>query len=402
MPAPQSLPAARSPLLPRIVVLLCLAVVLALIGWMVSQVQKDRGDALARARSYLDRGQPDRALQVLAGIPADGPDAADGLTLAARAFLMRGNIARARRVLERSLTMKRAQPEADKMLAAIYLAASDAQRAITLLKEAAQLEPGDFHPWSALGKVYQDQGKLDESAGAYAEALRRRPPAQEAREARIGRFRALLKAHRHAEAAADLAVLREQTPNDPQVLALAAQQARDRGQVEEATELAQRALAADPTNYDALLVRARIHVLIRQPQLAIEDLEKALGVQPDDPAALQLLAQAQMSAGLTDRARATQERANRARERIALLDRLTRAIDEHPEDPEPRWRLGQAAMEAEMYLLAYQCFQAALDLNPNYTPARDALEALRSRKGFDLSSLTGPPIAPLKRTPARK
>jgi tetratricopeptide (TPR) repeat protein len=392
-----TVPAARSPLLPRIIVLLCLAVVLALLGWIFSQVKikKDHWDELARARSYLDRGQPDLAIQAVSGIRDDGPGAAEGLTLAGRAFLMRGNIAPARRVLEGSLKLKRAQPEAAKMLAAIYLAAGDGQRAITLLKDAARLEPGDFRPWYALGKVYHDLGNLEDSAGAYAEALRRTPPAAEARESRIGRVRALLDAHRGEEASAELAVLSQQTPDDPQVLALAARQARDLGRPDAAAERAQRALAGDPTNFDALLVRARLRALSRQPERAIEDLEKALVEKPHDRAALQLLAQVQMSAGLNEKARATQERANRSRQRIELMDRLAKVIDQHPEDPEPRWRMGQAAMDGEMYVLAYQCFQAALYLDPNFKPAHDALEALRSRKGFDPSSITGPQIPPL-------
>jgi predicted Zn-dependent protease len=396
-------PAHRSRLLPRIVVLLCLAVVLALLGWYFSQVKKDHWAEVARARSYLDRGQPDQAFQALAGIRDDGPGAAEGLTLAARAFLMQGIIAPARRVLEGSLKMKRAQPEAAKMLAAIYLAAGDAQPAITLLKDAARLDPTDFRPWYALGKVYHDLGTLDESADAYAAALSRNPPAAEARESRIGRVRALLDAQRGEEADADLAVLSRQTPDDPQVLSLAARQARDRGRLDEATGLAQRALAADPTNFDALLVRARLRALGRQPQRAIEDLEKALVVRPHDRAALQLLAQVQMSTGLTEKARATQEQANRSRLRIELMDRLTKVIDQHPDDPEPRWRMGQAAMDGEMYVLAYQCFQAALYLDPSYKPAREALETLRSRKGFDPSAVEGSQVRPLGNpTPPRK
>jgi hypothetical protein len=74
------------------------------------------------------------------------------------------------------------------------------------------------------------------------------------------------------------------------------------------------------------------------------------------------------------------------------MDRLAKAIDARPDDPEPRWRMGQAAMEAEMDVLAYQSLQAALDLDPNYQPARAALAALRSRKGFDPTSLGRPQL----------
>src|SRR5262249_26614305 len=142
--AMSNLPASRPSLAPRIVLLLSLAATLALIRWTFSHVKKDHWREVARARSYLERGQLDLAFHAVSGIRDDGPGAPEGLTLAARALLMRGNIAPARRVLERSLKMKRDQPEAAKLLAAIYLAAGDGRRAITLLKDAARLGPGDF------------------------------------------------------------------------------------------------------------------------------------------------------------------------------------------------------------------------------------------------------------------
>jgi cytochrome c-type biogenesis protein CcmH/NrfG len=90
---------------------------------------------------------------------------------------------------------------------------------------------------------------------------------------------------------------------------------------------------------------------------------------------------------MTREAAVTQERADRARARITLMDRLAKVIAQRPEDPEPRWDMGQAAMEGEMYVLAYQCFQAALDLDPKYKPAREAIESLRSRKDFDYEAM---------------
>jgi predicted Zn-dependent protease len=387
---------------PRIVLFLLLACILGLIGriWFRGS-RHDHWDEVARARYYLDRGDYDRAFQAVLGILDDGPGAPEGLTLAARALLMRGNIADARKVLERTLMMKREQPEAAKMLAAIYLAAGDGGRAVTLLKDAARLGPGDFRPWYALGKVHHDLGNLDESSSAYTEALRRNPPAAEARESRIGRIRARLDANHAEEASEDLAELRRQTPDDPQALALAARQARDLGRLDEAMELARRALAADPANFDALMVRARGHALTRQARPAIDDLEKALAAKPNDRAALQLLSQVQRSAGLVRESKATQERADRARERIELMDRLTKVIDQQPKDPEPRWRLGQAAMDGEMYVLAYQCFQAALYLDPHYKPARDALETLRSRPGFDPAAVGDTRFQPSGKSVAR-
>jgi len=386
--------ALRSRRLPGIVVLLSLAGVLALMRWTFFQRKKDHWDEVARAQYYLDRGHPDLAFHAVSGIRDGRPGAAEGLTLAARALLMRSDVTLARRSLERSLQMSPDQPEAARMLAAIYLTAGEGQRGIAMLKEAARLGPSDFRPWYAMAKIYSDLGNFPDSAEAYTQALCRDPPAAESKEIRIGRARALLNANQAERAAADLDALRKQSPDDAQVLALAASQARDLGRVNEAEALADAALGRDPDEFDGLLVRARLRFLSRRPRLAIADLERAVRARPTDVAALQLLGQSQQSLSLAKEAAATLERADRARNRNILIDRLTKVIERRPEDPEPRWRMGQAALEGEMYLLAHQCFQAALDLDPNYKPARDGLRALRARKGFDYQSATGLRVQP--------
>jgi predicted Zn-dependent protease len=336
-------PGASRNITPQVVLVLALAGILALMIWILSVRPTGHWEEVARARSYLDRGQPDLAFKAVSGIRDEGPGSAEALTLAARALLMQGSISTARMALERSLKIQPKQPEAAKMLAAIYLASGDGERGLWLLQQAARFDPADFRPWYAMGKVHHDLGRLDESAEAYAQALKRSPPASEARESRLGRIRALLEANRAREASEDLAEAREQAPVDSDVLALAARQARDLGQMDEATTLADRTLASDPKNFDALLVRARIRVLSRSPQGALADLERAVQINPNQVAALQLLAQVQTSLGMTAEAAQTQTQAHRARERIALMDRLTKAIHQRPGDPEPRYRMGRAA-----------------------------------------------------------
>jgi cytochrome c-type biogenesis protein CcmH/NrfG len=93
--------------------------------------------------------------------------------------------------------------------------------------------------------------------------------------------------------------------------------------------------------------------------------------------------QSHKSRSLPKDAAPTQERADRARDGVALIDRLTKVIDQCPQDHETRWRMGQAAMEGEVDALAHQSFRAVLDLDPNCKLARDELETLRSQKGFD-------------------
>jgi tetratricopeptide (TPR) repeat protein len=364
-----------------------------MIAWVFWQRSRDRDHwrEVGRARYYLDRGEPDLAFQSVAGIRDSRPGAPEGLTLAAQALLMRGNISPARRVLEVSLQMKPDQSEAAKMLAAIYLASGDGERGIQLLQQAARLAPADYRPWYAMGKVHHDLGQLVESAEAYAQALKRSPPPRDARESRIGRTKALLDGNRPGDAFEVLAEARKQAPNDPEVLALAARQARDLGHLEEANTLATRTLAIDPKNFDALLVKARLAHLTRASRDALENLKKAVQIKPNDVAALQLLSQVQAALGMTSESARTQARVNRSRERLALMDQLTKVIHQHPNDPEPRYRMGQAAMDGEMYVLAYQSFRAALDLDGNYQPARAALDKLRRVEGFDYKSIVTSP-----------
>jgi tetratricopeptide (TPR) repeat protein len=387
-------PPSSSTKLPQALLLFSLICILGMIGWILPSgpSTRDHWREVGRARYYLDRGQPDLAFQAVAGIRDKHPGAPEGLTLAACALLRRGNIAPARRVLEASLQMKPGQAEAAKMLAAIYLASGDGERGLDLLQQAARLGPQDFRPWYAMGKVHHDLGHLAESAEAYAQARKRSPPPAEARECRIGRIRALLDANKAEDASLDLAEARSLAPEDPEILALAGRQACALGVVAEAADLAERALAIDPKNFDALLVRARIRVLSRSPRNALEDLERAVQVKPNDVAALQLLLQVQTILGMTKESAKTQAKVARSRERLALMDQLTKVIHQHPHDPEPRFRMGQAALDGEMYVLAYQSFQASIDLDSSYKPARDALEKLRRVEGFDYKSIIASPM----------
>ena len=354
-------------------------------GWFGPSRSRADIEAVARARRSLQRGRPDQAFKLLSRVHDRSPETAQALTDTAQAILAstgdlyeHGKGTAARRLLQRSLSLKPDQPRAAKMLAAIYLASGDANPGIALLRKSAELDPTDFRPWFALGSAFREQGDFTESAQAFAQALGRSPPAAETREALAGRVGVLLDANQPELAADDLSRLNREAPDDPEALALAARLAHDQGRFDEAAELAERALAADPANRDARLVRARVRFLRRQGWLAIEDLETELASKPDDLAAVQLLALAQRSVGRDQDAAASQERANQIRDQKTRISDLTRMIQRRPDDPEPRWRMGQAALDAGMYALAFQSMQAALDIDPNCQPARDGLRRLRS------------------------
>jgi tetratricopeptide (TPR) repeat protein len=371
-------PNRRRPLVALLLIVAANVAIVAGLARVLAPGRRGHWDEVQRARTHLEHGRPDRALEAVSGIRDEAPGAAEGLTLAAQALLELGHISSARAALERSLVMRPDQADAAKMLAAIYLAAGDGRRGLDLLQRAARLDPDDFRPWYAMGKVHHDLGELPESADAYAQALRRAPPPDVALESRIGRVRALLDANQHDAAIDDLASIERAAPDDPRVRALAARQARALGRGDAALEHADATLRRDPDNVDALFVRAQIRHVAGQHEQALADLERAAALNVNHLGVLQLLAQVHARLGHAAQASEARARLEQARARTERMDRLTRDISARPDDPLPRWEMGQLALEGGLDVLAYQCFQAALDIDPNYKPALESLAAMRT------------------------
>ncbi len=330
-------------------------------------------DAVARGRMYLRQGRHDRAFEAVSAIRDEAPGAGEAMTVAGLALLHYREYRGARMTLERALKLQPDQLDATKTLAALDLMLGNGRNGVKLLSKAARLDPRDARIWLTMGKVYHDLGEPGQAAHAFKEALKRD---RKDREALFKLIAELLNINRPDEATPWLTEALQRFPDDPTLLGLASLQARDTGRMDEAWALAARALGSDPDNLNALLVRARARVTSGDPEQALGDLEHAVAAHPSDLGALQLLAQVEAQLGLAERSRATIERRRRASERLVLMARLTQRIAQRPDDAELRWRMGQAAAEGSSFLLASQCFKAALALDPNYQPARESLAAL--------------------------
>ena len=164
----------------------------------------------------------------------------------------------------------------------------------------------------------------------------------------------------------------------------------DANRLVEAIAFADRALAHDPKNLDALLTRARSHVVQAQWEQALPDVERARAAYPDNLGSLQLLQKIQTKVGLTEQAAFTQAERVRAQDRIALMNRLNKEINLHPDDPKLLCTMGKTAWEAGSFLLASRCFEAALALDPNLQQARVSLAAIRAAQP-DLARSFGRP-----------
>jgi tetratricopeptide (TPR) repeat protein len=334
---------------------------------------RESAEAVARGRDLLQKGQPRWALQAVARVRLGESREAQAWTIRGMALATLEEVGPARRALERAWTLQ-PDPMVAKVLAAIYLGANETDRGRSMLEAAARIDPNDFRPWYALGAmVFQRLGRHEEAAEAFRQALRRLPVHHESR---IGLIRALLGIHRFEEAAPLLKAVLQDRPDDPKVLVLAAEMARSSGRDEEAFRSVERALSLDADNREGLLLRAELEHRAGHPDRALPDAERAVALDPNDLSALNLLASVESALGLKARAAATIARRRQVMERSALMEALTRDLEAHPDDPEPRWRLGRIAAEAGIIPLASQSYQVALDLDPSCRPAREGLTAL--------------------------
>lgn len=340
-------------------------------------------EAVRRGHVYLSQGQPRRALQAVADIGAGSPDEAEALTIRGLAHAALEEVAPAQQELERAWRL-RPTPMGAKVLAAIYLSAYEHERGLQMLRHAAELDPADFQPWYAMGEaVYLRLRRYDEAIKALQEALKRRPGDVDSR---IGLADALLKAHRPDEAERALKWVLAERPNEPRVLTLAAELAWESGRDQDAQRYLERVLSLDPDHRDALLLHARLQFRRGATRQAASEVERLCTLDHNDLAALNLLGSIQTTLGQKEEAARTLARRREVERRKDQMEALLRTIRERPDDPEPRWRLGQLAAEAGLKPLAIRSYQIALTLAADCEPARQGLIAL----GWPRSQLPPP------------
>jgi tetratricopeptide (TPR) repeat protein len=337
---------------------------------------------LQRGHAYLSQGQHRRAILAVSRIGAGSLDEAEALTIRGLAHAGLEEIAPARQNLERAWQARPA-PMVAKVLAAIYLSAYEHERGLQMLRHAAQLDPNDFQPWYAMGEaVFLRLRRYDEAIKAFQEALKRLPGHVDSH---IGLADAFLKSHRPDEAERALQGVLNDRSEEPRVLTLAAELAWESGRDQDAERYLDRALSLDPDSRDALILHARSQFRRGNHRQAESEVQRVCALDPNDVAALNLLGSIQTTLGQKEQAARTLARRREVEQRKDQMETLLRTIRERPNDPEPRWRLGQLAAEAGMKPLAIRSFQVALILASDCEPARQGLIALGS---------TGSPLAP--------
>ena len=361
--------------------------------WRARSRHRQELEALASGHAYLDQGRFRHAIRAVSRIREGSAAEAEALTVRGLAEAALEEVGPARRDLERAW---RLQPNAAaaRVLAAIYLSACENERGFQMLMNASRIDPGDFRPWYAMGElIYLRLRQYEPAIAAFQKALERHPGHLESR---IGLIDALVKSHRPEEAEPILKGVLQERPDDPRVATLAAEVALELGRDQDAAKSLERSLSIDPDYREALILEARLQVRQGDNREALAAAERACSLEPNDPAALGLLSSIQATLGLKEQAARTRDRRHQVEQQNQRIERLMQAILASPNDPEPRWRVGQAAAAAGRITLATQSYQAALAIAPDCKPARQGLIDLR-RSGARVPATGGASLAGMGR-----
>ncbi len=307
------------------------------------------------------------ALQAVGAVRDEAPGSGEAMTVAGLSLLRMGEYRGARVALERALRLQPKQFDAAMSLAQLNLALGNGQRGVEVLQKAAQLRPGEFRIWLTMARAIHDRGDIEGAVDAYEKALALDP---NHREALIGLLGTLMTSVRPERAGPWAGRAMEKYPDDPAVLGLAARAAYNAGRGDEAVRLADRALEREPRNLHALLARAGVLADREDWDRARRVAELAADVAPNDPSPLGLLLRIDAKVGSTERVAATLRRRKAAQDRLRLMNQLAEELAGRPDDPELPCKMGRAAEESGMFLLAGRCYEASLALAPDYRPAR--------------------------------
>jgi tetratricopeptide (TPR) repeat protein len=264
--------------------------------------------------------------------------------------------------------------DAHRGLASIYFEQGAMQLAIQHLERVAALDPEDGRPHRLMGLIYKDLEQWNDAVVHYEEALRRRLPGQ-VREQDPSKVRqelaqCLLKLGQFARAQE---VLRECEPlpeDEALVEALGAECFFGLNQNEQASQILDRALAAFPVQLELLRLRGKLYLSDKQPQRAVELLQRAVRLDHHDFESRYQLSLALQQLGRTAEAQEEEQHLKQTQQYRAELARLNQEAVTKPWDEQVRLRMAELCDRLEKPALATMWRRAAAECPPAPTQER--------------------------------
>ena len=197
-------------------------------------------------------------------------------------------------------------------------------------------------------------------------------------ESRSRLAKVLRDSNRVEEAAREYELCLGQDAGRPDVLIGLAECRHRLGEVTEAVELLERAMAMplSPAQRSAALTRSgQIEADAGRCQEAIPLLEEAVRLAPFEPATLFALSQAYSQAGDEQKSQAANERSKLVRAKQNRVDEIARGLVDHPGSADLRYEAGTILMDLGMKEDGAAWLRTALQMQPDHAAAREALKA---------------------------
>jgi Tfp pilus assembly protein PilF len=227
------------------------------------------------------------------------------------------------------------------------------------------------------GRVWEQLFHFADAERDYRRAVEVDPDNDEAR----GRLaETLLVRGTPGEAAEHFERLLARRPDGPPLLFGLARARRREGRTDEARRLLGRVLEREPAHVGALTELGRLALDEGDPAEAEGLLRRAVAAAPDDvPAHAALYDCLRLAGG--EEARACGEKLQRLRADLERIDALTREVGKRPDEPGPRSELGVLFLRHGEEEKGVRWLTLALELDPGYVPAHQALAAYFERTG---------------------
>jgi tetratricopeptide (TPR) repeat protein len=312
-----------------------------------------RGEtAFERARLYLDTEQETlaapyltRAVTACNQVRDRGELRLQAAALAGKCLLYLHRPAEAERALAFVVHQRPDHAEAHRGLAAIYYDQGALALALSHAQEVARLDSQDGRPHRMMGHLYQQLDRPDQAIEAFGEALRRPLGEQFAEDARVNLAECLVKKGLYADALGVLDGCANRT--SARQTGCRAECLHALGRPNQARELLDGALAAEPDAAELLRLRARFYEEERQPEKAAALLQRVLARDRHDYTSRYRLAQIYEGLGRAAEAAEQHRLCRQTRDRLAEMSRLNEEAVSRPWDAEVRRRLAEICQELD-------------------------------------------------------
>jgi predicted Zn-dependent protease len=243
-----------------------------------------------------------------------------------------------------------------------------------------QSQPDCAQVFCMEGELHLDYEHARSAAlDSYRRALQLDP---EHEEAHLGMAIALLDSKAFAEAVGHLEYLRKHQPDNPRVQVDLAQCRDAQGRRDEAVHLLEGVLAQRPQYARAQALRGQIALEAGDYAAAETWLRQAVLNDPGDPRTRHNLVQCLRQAGKTEEAQQQEERLAQRQEDLKRVHEIaTVEMGQRPHDPALHYTLGKLLLRAGRTGEGLRWLHSALRQDPQYAPARKALEEYQRQQG---------------------